>query len=232
MIPRIFLIGLWLIVAAAPTFAQQVGNFCVKDFQPGAVCTANDVRIEALTPVSVVEDCVTGTPGQATVVFEAMVSASGSPDRFDIGIFIGLGAGATEALDGDNCLHDFLEPPLTATPTYTDVRPAGPNGVMEIDGGPWLGNEAGDPADMCGDIASNTELYKTLVQVTLACVNRDMDMGDTADAHVCVSWDNNANTTCTDVTGAFPGTNSKCGCSVVDLGISPTPVELLGFSVD
>ena len=221
-----------LVIIAAPADAQQIGNYCVRDFQPGANCTANDVRIEQLTPVNVIEDCVTGTPGWATVVFEAMVSASGSPNRYDIGIFIGLGTAADEALTGDNCLHDYLEPPLTATPTYTDLRPPGGNGVNELVGGPWLTNEPSDPTDTCGDIGSNTEFYKTLVQVTLACVNRDFDVGDTADAHVCVSWDNNTNSTCTDVSGAFPGTNSKCGCSIVDLGIAPTPVDLVSFTVE
>ena len=31
--------------------------------------------------------------------------------------------------------------------------------------------------------------------------------------NTCTSWDNNSNTTCSDASQAFPGTNSKCSCS-------------------
>ena len=34
--------------------AQQAGDFCIRGFQPGAIRTANDVRIERLTVVDVV----------------------------------------------------------------------------------------------------------------------------------------------------------------------------------
>ena len=46
---------------------------------------------------------------------EVLVSADGSPDRYDIGLYLALDGGS--ALSGDSCFHDFLEPPLTAAPT-------------------------------------------------------------------------------------------------------------------
>src|SRR6266545_668704 len=49
----IVLFTLW---AAPETAHAQTGNFCVRDFQPGAVCTANDVRIQALNLISIVEN--------------------------------------------------------------------------------------------------------------------------------------------------------------------------------
>lgn len=211
------------LTAAVPnTKAQETGNVCVRDYQAGAVCTANDVRLDSLTPVSVVEDCTTGTIGSATVIFEALVSAAGSPDRFDIGIFIALDGG--DALTGDNCLHDFLEPPLTATPTYGD---ANVDMIQDIDGPPWLDNDG----DSCGDIATNTQVLKTLIPVTIACV--DTDMNGWVDLDTSVSWDNNANTVCSTVSDAFPGTNSKCSHSRLDLfELLPVPVELQSFSVE
>src|SRR5688572_16566781 len=90
-----------------PAAAQgETGNVCVRDYRSGAVCTANDVRIEALTVVSVIEDCLTGVVGETEVVFEALVSSAGSPDRYDIGLFLALDGGS--ARDGDSCYHDFL----------------------------------------------------------------------------------------------------------------------------
>jgi len=222
-----YLTLLMLVVMAQSVPAQQeIGNFCVQDYQADAVCSANDVRVEQLVPV-IIESCVQGTIGEAEVQFGMHVSAAGSPNRWDIGIFIGLGGGLNEALEGDNCLHDFLDPPLTTTPTYSDVEPSGANGVDEIIDGPWFENDG----DNCGDIRDNSEIFKNLAtQVTVICVDRDND--GFADVHACVSWDNNASSTCDDVQTAFPSTPSKCGCAVIDLGIMPIPVTLQRYSVD
>ncbi|MDY7093023.1 MAG: hypothetical protein SX243_08635 [Acidobacteriota bacterium] len=194
----------------------ETGNVCVRDYRGGAVCTANDVRIEALTVVSVVEDCVSGVPGETEVVFETLVSSDGSPDRYDIGLFLALDGGS--ARDGDNCYHDFLEPPLTTTPTYGD---ANSDTVPDITGGPWWD----DDGDSCGDIESSTQVFKTLPPLRFACIDSDGD--GSADVSVCTSWDNNSGSTCTTVVDAFPGTNSKCSCTdpddPVELGIPPAP---------
>ena len=144
---------LWVAAPAAVLAQGQTGNFCVRDFTPGAVCTANDVRIEALTVVSVVEDCLTGVVGETEVVFETLVSAAGSPNRFDIGLFLALDGNS--ARDGDNCFHEFLAPPLTATPTYGDKNM---DTINDITDGPWWDGDT----DGCGDIETNTQLFKTL----------------------------------------------------------------------
>lgn len=209
-----------LVVFSGAVLAQsgEEGNVCVSDFQPGAVCTANDVRIEELTPVNIIETCSEGTPGEAEVVFEALVSADGSPDRYDIGLFLALDGGSAQ--DGDLCLHDYLDPPLTVNPTYGDYNV---DGVDDILDGPWLDNDE----DMCGDMGTNTQVIKTLQTIRFACADQDQD--GFADISVCASWDNNTNTVCSDLSGAFPGTNSKCGCDLLNLPFSPTAVTMSGI---
>lgn len=103
---------------AVISLVGETGNVCVRDYRSGAVCVANDVRIEALTVVSVIEDCVDGVVGETEVVFETLVSADGSPNRYDVGLPLALDGGS--ARDGDSCFQDYLDPPLTPTPTYGD----------------------------------------------------------------------------------------------------------------
>jgi hypothetical protein len=199
----------------ATAAAQQTGNFCVRDFQGGAVCTANDVRVQALNLVNIAETCAAGIPGSALATFEVFVSAVGAPDRYDIGLFIALDGGS--ARDGNLCFHDFLEPPLTPTPAYGDRNG---DGIPDLAGGPWWNADA----DACGDIASNTQLFKLVSSVRVACVDTNGD--GFVDASVCTSWDNNTGTVCNGLADAFPGTNAKCGCERVETGIpmpGPTP---------
>jgi hypothetical protein len=190
----------------------------VQDFLPGAVCTANDVRIQALNLVSIIETCAAGVPGQAEATFEVFVSASGSPERYDIGTFVALDGGS--ALAGDACFHDFLEPPLTPTPTFGDKNM---DGIADVDGGPWLDVDA----DQCGDISAGTQLFKVTPSLRVTCVDTNSD--GSVDASVCTSWDNNAGSVCSGLADAFPGNNAKCGCARVELGIplDGTPVPAL-----
>jgi uncharacterized repeat protein (TIGR01451 family) len=218
---RLQMLAVWVLSTLAavalpsPAAAQgETGNVCVRDYRGGAVCTANDVRIEALDVVSVIEDCLTGTVGETEVVFRALISSAGSPNRYDIGVFLALDGGS--ARDGDQCYHDFLSGPLTATPTYGD---ANSDSIPDLTDGPWW--NGGTDADQCGDIEASTQLFKTLPPLRFACVDTNGD--GSADVSVCTSWDNNTGSTCNSVTDAFPGTTSKCSCGVVELGIPPEP---------
>ena len=203
---------------------DETGNVCVQDYVSGASCTANDVRIEELNPIEVVEACNEGTVGEVEVIFEALVSANGSPDRWDIGLFIDRSGTPGGALVGDNCLHTYLEPPVTANPTYGDYNS---DTIPDIKDGPWW--DGGRDADMCGDIESDTQVIKT-IQVRLACVDNSGDPLGAADVHVCSSWDNNTSTACTDVSGAVPGTGSKCSCTTFEFGFTPTALEMFGMT--
>ncbi len=222
---RVLLAAVAIAWAGVPLLAggtpPEFGNVCVQDFQGGAVCTANDVRFESFVPVQVVESCPEGDPSVATIVFEATVSADGSPDRYDIGFFIATDG--LSALDGDNCFHDYLDPPLSTNPTYGD---ANLNGVPDIVDGPWQDLEE---VDECGDILSDTEVIKTLVQFTIACVDTNKD--GIVDLSACASWDNQVSDNCTGVTEAFPGTPSKCSCVRLETG-AVIPVELIGLTVE
>jgi hypothetical protein len=202
--------------------AQESGNVCVQDYWPRAGCTANDVRIEELVPVRVVEGCNEGETGVVEVVFEALVSAAGSPNRYDIGMFIALDGNS--ALTGDNCYHDYLAPPVTSTPAYGDRNS---DGIPDLYDGPWW--DGGPDGDLCGDMETNTQVYKTFASVRLACV--DQDGNGAADVSVCSSWDNNAGTVCNDVTGAFPGTGSKCSCETINFDFTPSAVSLRSLQV-
>src|SRR5687768_8359738 len=217
-----------LVVAlAAPGAAHaQTGNFCVRDFQPGAVCTANDVRVQALNLITILETCNAGVPNSAVATFEIFISAVGAPDRYDIGLFVALDGGS--ARDGNSCLHDFLEPPLTTTPAYGDSNG---DGIPDLTGGPWWNSDL----DGCGDIASNTQLFKATLVLRVTCV--DTNNNGFIDASVCTSWDNNSVSDCTGLPDAFPGTNAKCGCERVETGIpfeiaSPSPPPSPPFPPD
>jgi MYXO-CTERM domain-containing protein len=202
--------------------AQESGNVCVQDYRPRATCTANDVRIEELVPILVVEACNEGEIGVVEVVFEALVSAAGSPDRYDIGMFVALDGNS--ALTGDSCYHDYLAPPVTSTPVYGDRNL---DGIPDLYDGPWW--DGGPDADLCGDMQTNTQVFKTFASVRLVCVDQDGD--GAADVSVCSSWDNNAGTPCNDVTGAFPGTGSKCSCETINFDFTPSAVSLRSWQV-
>jgi hypothetical protein len=215
-----------LAASAAPLVAgsPEFGNVCVDDYQPSSNCTANDVRIEEFIPIQVIENCPDGVPGEAEIVFQVLVSADGSPDRFDIGLFIALDGG--DAQTGDDCMHDFLDPPLTTTPVYGD---ANGDAVPDILDGPWWDGEAPDK-DTCGDIESDTQVIKTLVAVRIACVDTSVPPDGIVDLEACASWDNNTITDCNGVQEAFPGTVAKCSCDRIETG-TEIPVELIGLTV-
>ena len=218
--------------------AQETGNVCVLDFQQPANCTANDVRIEEFIPLDVIEDCLSGVEGEAEMLFQVVVQAadqqSGSPDRYDLGVFISLDEG--NAIDGDLCFHDYFPPPLNDDPQPGDYGDDNGDFVPDIVDGPWPDIDAGSE-DTCGDIVTSTQNIKTLQTIRFACVDRpeDGNMDGEADLSWCVSWGNNQNNRggelCTGLSEAIPSTPAKCSCGVADLGI-PVPVELESFSIE
>ncbi len=212
--------------AAMPAFAQgdwgddgESGDVCIQSYQPGFTCTAGDVPDFEFQVVEIVEGCSEGTIGEMEVVVNAVVGSG--PDRYDLGMFVASNGGS--ALSGDSCYHGYLGGGVTETPSYGDTL--NPNGIPEVVNGPWWNGETQDAADTCGDIESNTEVIVTLPTMRLACVDNDGD--GAADVDVCLSWDNNRQDTCSDVSGAIPGTNSKCGCTAVDFPFQPTAITSL-----
>jgi hypothetical protein len=236
---------LGLFVVAVPSMAQggEQGNVCVQVYTPGATCTANDVRLEELIIVNLVNGCTQPPVGFMEAEYEALVSAAGSPDRYDIGFFIALDGG--DAMDAaGTCYHGYLDAiaqPLTPAPVYGDWYPIlagdGISDVYNLDPafiGYWDG-EPRDAADLCGDMETNTQVLKRAVTtMVIPCDDLVDGAGNPGadgfvDVGVCASWDNNANTTCLDVMGAVPGTGSKCSCSRVNLPNQPTLIDLVSF---
>jgi len=152
------------------------GNFCVKDYEKNAQCTAEDVKIADISP-SIQEACM-AAGDSATVLFDLEI-ASNSTTRYDVGIFIATGGGS--ALDGDMCYHDFLQP-NSAT------------GPWDLTGGsgPFKELEGGTNADMCGDILSTDGIhtYRLQREITVLCVDNDSD-GIVDPFSICTSWDIN-----------------------------------------
>jgi len=189
-------------------FAYETGAVCVRDFSAGVTCSGQDVRIMDITPVAILEDCPTGDPATAQASLKLRIAASLS--RYDIGLFLSLNGNS--ALSGTQCLHDYLEPPLVTSPTYTD---SDGNGRPDLSG-PWWNAEPFEPADDCGDIASGTDDLKTLT-FRFACV--DTNGNGIVDISVCSSWTNGTSSTCPNISGAAPGSGTRCACDVLDTGV-------------
>ncbi len=206
------------VLLITPTAAKaETGDVCIDHYQPGSVCTANDVRVQSFTPVpGTFSGC---TNGIATATFDVKVSAIGSPDRYDIGLF--FSQDGTSALTGTSCDHDFLSGVLSSTRPSIDTDADGyPDSTGTASNPYWNGD-----GDVCGDVSTNSNAYRR-VTLEFACV--DLNGDGLIDIPVCTSWDNQASNNCTDVTGAIPRTKSKCDCQVVPSGL---PISVPAISV-
>ena len=97
---------------------------------------------------------------------------------------------------------DFVFP-MTTTTDNSDI-----NLVSGV--GPYRNNEPGDTEDLCGDVSQGeSTLFDLHTPLTIVCQDAlddgssDAAEDGTADVSTCVSWDNQAGTTCkteTDVT--------------------------------
>jgi hypothetical protein len=204
--------GVWLITALATSalpVAAEVGNFCVRNFSPGVTCSGSDVQINRVEVVSLSEDCASGDPASAMGTLKVRL-ACGTISRYDVGLFVALNGNSAES--GTQCLHDYLEPPLVTSPVYAD---SDGNGRQDLSQGPWWNAEPFDQADDCGDIAGNTDAIKTLIPLRFSCV--DTNGNGIVDISTCVSWTNGTVSTCPNISGATPGSGTRCSCAVLDI---------------
>ncbi len=204
--------------------SPETGNVCVQDYQPGAVCTAQNVQVADFIVTSIVEACESGTVGEMELQVQVVAQAE-MPDRYDLGLYLDLSGLIEGAKTGDNCFHDYFDPPLTATPSCGD---ANNDMIPDILNGPWWDGDG----DTCGDIESSAQEIKDLTQtIRVPCVDNDND--GFIDVHACFSWDNNTMGDCFTVVDAFPSTASKCGCQTLSTDVMlPIPVELTAFEVE
>ncbi|MGE0822032.1 MAG: hypothetical protein AB7G75_03595 [Candidatus Binatia bacterium] len=191
--PFSFLLFLQLFVLTALFASPRLASaaLCLDDnYDKKAVCTAEDVQIAQVIVNQVIDGCDPNIPNDtATIDFDVVVqlNASDSSGRFDSGIYIAQDGG--DALTGQ-CVNSPL--PLT-----TDT----------------LGD-----GDSCGDLTLQGQQVTVNFNgpVEVACVDSN---GDGAlDLPSCVSWKQPGdNDECNDISGAVPGTPSKCKCETLDI---------------
>ena len=205
-------------LASTPAQAQVVtGADCIKERIGGnPPCSANDVRITAISLVSGPANCVVGADYTATLEIEV----ESGPERFDIGLWFNE--------DGDSALSD---PDGTCTRDYFEPV----NAVCDQDGGPYYDGDD----DTCGDTPKASEDCTALerpcsagggtcfvttrqVDVTLECI--DTDLNGFADVGTCTSWNQGADPDdCAGTLDTDPGSGSKCNCSRVSTEVPVIP---------
>lgn len=178
---------------------------CVDDFTPDSNCTAEDVRIASLVPISTIDPC-TSDGDTGTFVFQAELIA-GSAERYDIGLFIALDGGSAQLPsrdpNGTSCYHDYLTP-IGDPPDPTSGT------------GPFVNLEDPADGDTCGDIEQGVSTFYNTQEITITCSDSDGD-GVIDPISTCTSWDNvrNAKPICTTVADAYPNTKAKCKCEPI-----------------
>ncbi len=195
------ILALGLLIATSDAAAQsgQFGPVCVGDVGGSFACTALDVRITSIVPLSILESCVGNST--ATAVFDVTIAAASI--RQDISVFVALDGGT--ARESGFCFHDYLQPPLVASPSS----------IVSYHG-PWRDKDA----DACGDMDASSEIVKDLNPgsgLTIPCI--DADQNGIVDVGVCVGWDNSTANVCTGVSNAIPQSSSKCWCGRMDVGV-------------
>jgi hypothetical protein len=158
-------------------------------------CVANDVDLAVIyqVPPTACMDDGTGNL-YAEVMFIGELDPNAST-RYDIGIWIALEGGNAKTDSTNTCYHGILRP-LEVLPDY-----------------PWTayGPYRDEDGDWCGDIIENDGMnYADIQTLHIKCV--DTGGGLMSYVNTCVSWDNNAGTTCSTIAQAVPGTTSKCSC--------------------
>jgi len=192
--------------------AAEIGSFCIRDFSPGVTCSGTDVLVNAVAVASITEDCSSGDPSTALATLRIRL-ACGSLSRYDVGMFLAINGNSAQ--DGTNCLHDYLEPPLSTAPVYGD---SDGNGRQDLRQGPWYDGEPFDMGDDCGDIGGGTDVIKTLIPFRFSCV--DTNGNGIVDISTCVSWSNGTASTCPNISGAAPGSGMRCACTRLETGLT------------
>lgn len=220
------LVALTLVIAllASPPAGMAQGGTCIDDVTGRTNnCTANDVRISELRNSEDIS-CEAGSDVELNLRARLVGTSN---ERYDLGTFVALDGG--DARTG-TCQQDYLPPPLSAGGTCSGSGqachwdgdcPAGEactGGYDPLSGaGPFFNAEAEeDENDLCGDIEQAVETFYDLVTVTVPC--QDMNGDGYLDIGTCVSWDNQKNNTCVDVSGAIPNTKAKCNCELTTVG--------------
>ena len=203
-----------LVLLASTARAAEVGDFCIHHYASGIACQGGDASISRLQPVTILEDCASGDPNTAEATFRVWFSA-GAVTAYDAGLFLALNG--DNALSGGLCLHDYLEAPLTTSPSYGDIDG---NGRPDLLNGPWWDAEPfAMPQDFCGDVGGGSDAVKTLT-FRFSCTDRNSN--GVVDLSVCASWHGGTMARCDTLADAVPPTSQRCNCDVLETGV-PMP---------
>jgi len=179
----------------------------------GLTCTANDVQLASAKNIVILDDgcAFPGDDVTFTANFEVVLTAK---ERHDVGIWF--------SSDGDPNLDGALTGSCwAATPAY------GPEPIwLDLDGAadslPGT-NLQSNAQDTCGDIDDAHSPMFPDITMTVSCV--DFDHDGKLNLPNCTSWRQpGSNDWCSDPTGAFPGSPSKCNCDLgfnVDIDVPP-----------
>ena len=205
-------------------------NLCLEDAYGGKVnCTANDSGATNIEFISVTKPCQ--FVGDTATVRLLLTAVVGSPERYDIGHFLALdGNNAIDA--GNSCYHSYLQPvSVDSNVTYSPTSGVGPF---------WQGSES--RIDVCGDSQGNNNditvlapgaiSFSTPTDITVLCQDSPDDPDGQVDIKIRASYKQANDSFCPDVTGAVPGTASKCGCSLFNLPFKPTGSKIGDVSAE
>ncbi len=213
-------VNAFLTIALKPTTGPVIppGGFpltqCAGDrFGSDLGCTANDVQITSLEAVGAPSSCKAGD--YITLDLKVTVN-SGSPDRYDIGIF----------LSNDGKDPQLMQANGGPASCKVAILPTDDPPFRNTDPGPHAGT-----ADTCGDVNGTMNaagiggvpqgsgvLY--VYSTTVKCQAKSGSSGQLFVPFV-VSWDQQASPSgglCTSANYPVPGTVSKCNAPTVDQG--------------
>jgi hypothetical protein len=211
---------LLLLAFAGPAAAQDGVTYiesgaCLFAASDYDGCTAGDAKDGAFQVIEVIDGC-TSTDDTFTAKLSGSVTAT-AQERDDVAFWIGLtdyAADNTGAEPGDGALYGEACYRQIFSPTTTDLTAVKP----DTGEGPYASLDSDD--DFCGDAQQDVPTKANLPfddakTLTLPCIDPDND--GVANIDACVSWENNQNVQCDDVTEALPGTESKCDCGAFNL---------------
>ena len=199
-------------------------------------CTANDVRVAAVTGVRDLQGnplttCFQGTTFSFLADFEIVTSSTSS--RSNIGLYF-ASQNQADALTG-SCVDNIISPQHQCPGAAPGIL-CGSDNYHELD--PQVNSKGGAVPDNCGDTSSTdfSPTFGTAAEGVTVVVNNFLCEAPAGSATLvlpnCTSWQIPGGTNvCFSPSPSFPyenaatpGTKSKCNCGTIPLPITPVTV--------
>src|SRR5713226_5654926 len=199
-------------------------------------CTANDVRVAAVTGVrdlngNPLTTCFQGTTFNFLADFEIVTSSTSS--RSNIGLYF-ASQNQANALTG-SCVDNIISSPHQCPGAASGIM-CGSDNYHELD--PQVNSKGGPVPDNCGDTSSTdlSSTFGTAAEGVTVVVSNFLCEAPTGSTTLvlpnCTSWQIPGGTNvCFSPSPSFPyenaatpGTKSKCNCGTIPLPITPVTV--------